>query len=124
MKKVEEKTTNEPIDFAKEVKPVLNKIFIKLIKESSTYFGDIKKLDTKIETEPYVQVISVAENVKSVSPGNLVYTRPGLAFNAFKFGEDFYTFINEHDIEAIITPAMTTYMKNEKISQKLKETLS
>tara|TARA_R110000868_G_scaffold14414_2_gene67058 strand:+ start:48096 stop:48455 length:360 start_codon:yes stop_codon:yes gene_type:complete len=116
--------TSKQLDFGKEVTPTLNKVFVKLIKESDSYFGDIKKLDTKVETEPYVQVVSIAENVKSVKPGDLAYTRYGLGFNAFKFGDEYYTFINEHDIEGVITESMRQYMKNEKMSQKVKESLS
>jgi len=112
------------VDFSKEVKPTLNKVFVKLIKESDEYIPGIKKLETKVETEPYVLVVSVAENVKSVQKGDLAYTRYGLGFNAFKFGDEYYTFINEHDIEGVITPVMKEYLKNEKSSQKLKDQLS
>lgn len=112
------------IDFSKEVKPTLNKVFVKLIKESDTYFGVIKKLDTQIESEPYVLIVSTSNTVQSVKPGDLAYVRANLGFNAFKFGEEYYAFINEHDIEAVISSKMTEYMKNEKKTQKLKESLS
>lgn len=111
-------------DFSKEVRPTLNKVFVKLIKESSNYFGEIKKLDSKVETEPYVLVVSISDKVMSVNPGDLAYVRYGLQFQAFKFGEEYYAFISEHDIEAVITPVVTEYMKNEKSTQKLKESLS
>ena len=112
------------IDFGKEVKPTLNRVFVKMILEKDTYFGEVKKLDSARVSEPYVEICSIGDSVKSLKVGDLGYLRPDLNPRCFNFNGDFYGLIYEHDIEAVISPAVAAYMKNEKISKKIKETLS
>lgn len=100
--KIMEKEIQE-VQIGDMIKPTLNRICIELISESDTYFGNVKKLDSKKVSEPYSLVISVGTNVESVKPGDYVLTRATLSPLSFNLFKKDLSIINEHDIEAVIS---------------------
>jgi co-chaperonin GroES (HSP10) len=104
-------------DLSSEITPTLNRVFVKLIKESDEYFSGLKKTDANTAVEPYVLVLKVGESVKSTQAGDYALTRMNMTFDAFKMGNDNYSIINEHDIIAVISKEVATHMSNERISQ-------
>lgn len=116
----ETKEVKSKIDYSKEIKPVLNRVLIELLKEKKDYaLGNIsiEKAENKLELEIYVSVIATGDTVKSCKPGDFALINPNQQVIPFEVDDRSYSIIEEYSIMAVISPKVADYFREKRISE-------
>lgn len=107
------------------IKPTMNRLLVQIVREKEFYGStNIKKVNSKIEVEPYAYVVCVGPQVVSdIKPGNIVLLSAS-GRDMYKLFGTGYSLISEFDVLAVISSEIaeeiTKQIASKEVADKLK----